>query len=53
MEKAGRKWLLKLVETPEYLTAHRSLQAWTVLSAGMLFTGLLGGVLLVVTGREP
>jgi PAS domain S-box-containing protein len=33
------------------LEAHRSLQAWLVLGGGMLCTGLLGAVLLVVTGR--
>ncbi len=27
------------------------MQAWTVLASGMLLTGLLGGVLLVITGR--
>jgi PAS domain S-box-containing protein len=51
MEAAGRRWMLHFVQTPEYLTAHRSLQAWSVLAGGMLFTGMLGGVLLVVTGR--
>jgi PAS domain S-box-containing protein len=49
---AGRRWTLHFVQTAEYIAANRSLQAWTVLSGGMLFTGLLGAVLLVVTGRE-
>jgi signal transduction histidine kinase len=48
---AGRQWTLRFVQTPQYLAAHRSLQAWSVLAGGMLFTGLLGGVLVVVTGR--
>jgi PAS domain-containing protein len=52
IEVAGRRWTLHFVQTPEYIAANRSLQAWTVLSGGMLFTGLLGAVLLVVTGRE-
>ena len=52
VEAAGRRWTLHFAQTPQYLAANRSLQAWTVLSGGMLFTGLLGGVLLVVTGRE-
>src|SRR5450432_2073301 len=51
-EIAGRRWTLNFMQTPEYIAANRSLQAWTVLSGGMLFTGLLGAVLLVVTGRE-
>jgi PAS domain S-box-containing protein len=49
---AGREWTLRFVQTPEYLTANRSWQGLTILAAGMLFTGLLGGVLLVLTGRE-
>jgi signal transduction histidine kinase len=48
---AGRRWTLRFVQTPAYLAAQRSIQAWTVLIGGMLLTGLLGGVLLVVTGR--
>ena len=48
---AGRQWTLRFVQTPAYLAAQRSIQAWTVLGGGMLLTGLLGGVLLVVTGR--
>ena len=48
----GRRWALWLVPTPAYLAAQRSMLSWTVLAGGMLFTGLLGAVLLVVTGRE-
>jgi PAS domain S-box-containing protein len=51
IEVAGRKWTLRFVQTPVYLAAQRSMQAWTVLAGGMILTGLLGGVLLVVTGR--
>ncbi len=47
----GRRWTLHFALTAEYVATHRSMQAWTVLASGMLFTGLLGGVLLVVTGR--
>ncbi len=51
IDVAGRKWTLRFVRTPLYLAAQRSMQAWTVLAGGMLLTGLLGGVLLVITGR--
>ena len=51
IEVAGRRWALRFALTPEYLAAHRSMQAWSVLAGGMLFTGLMGAVLLVVTGR--
>ncbi|HYF01517.1 MAG TPA: CHASE domain-containing protein [Planctomycetota bacterium] len=48
---AGRPWRLQFPLTEEYLAAHRSWAAWSVLAAGMLFTGFLGALLLVLTGR--
>ena len=52
IEMAGRKWLLESSLSPEYLLAHRSWQSWSVLLVGLLFTGLLGAFLLVVTGHR-
>src|SRR5438094_2840060 len=52
MEMAGRKWSLESSLSPEYLRAHRSWQSWSVLAVGLLFTGLLGAFLLVVTGHR-
>ncbi|MBI2807512.1 MAG: PAS domain S-box protein [Planctomycetes bacterium] len=51
IDGAGRNWTLQFTPSETYLAEHRSLQAWTVLAGGMLCTGLLGAVLLVVTGR--
>jgi PAS domain S-box-containing protein len=51
IDGVGRRWKLHFVATPAYHVTHRSLQAWAMLAGGMLFTGLLGAVLLVVTGR--
>ena len=34
------------------MLAHRSWQSWSVLAVGLLFTGLLGAFLLVVTGHR-
>jgi signal transduction histidine kinase len=48
---AGRRWTLRFYPTLEYLAAHRSWQAWTVLAASLLFTSLLGAFLLILTGR--
>jgi CHASE1-domain containing sensor protein len=48
---AGRRWELRVIPTPAYLTTHRPWQAWGVLVGGLLFTGLLGGFLLLVIGR--
>jgi PAS domain-containing protein len=52
IEMAGRKWSLESSLSPEYLRAHRSWQSWSVLAVGLLFTGLLGAFLLVVTGHR-
>src|SRR5207248_749145 len=49
IEMAGRKWSLESALSPEYLLAHRAWQSWSVLAVGLLFTGLLGAFLLVVT----
>ena len=50
-EMAGRRWIIQFAPTKEYLAAQRSWQVWSVLAGGLLFTGLLGAFLLVVTGR--
>jgi hypothetical protein len=47
----NHKWILRSVRDNHYLIAHPSLNAWMVLAGGLLFTSLLGGFLLVLTGR--
>jgi signal transduction histidine kinase len=47
---AGRRWTLEITPTPMYLASHLSWQAWTILAGGLLFTAVLGALLLVVTG---
>jgi len=51
LDLAGRRWELRFIPTREYLVLHRSWESWGVLVLGMLFTGLLGAFLLIVTGR--
>jgi PAS domain S-box-containing protein len=46
-----RRWRLEIAPTAAQLASQRSWQAWTVLAAGLLFVGLLGIVLLIITGR--
>jgi PAS domain S-box-containing protein len=48
---AGRRWVLQFAPTLAYLAAHQSIQPWTVLVGGLLFSSLLGAFLLIVTGR--
>jgi len=51
VELAGRRWALHFVPTLTYLAARQSLQPWTVLVGGLLFTSLLGAFLLILTGH--
>jgi PAS domain S-box-containing protein len=51
IEMAGRQWVLQVAPTRAYLTEHRSWYAWSILTGGVLFVGLLGAFLLVLTGR--
>lgn len=50
MNIVGRSWRLVMSPSAEYLHAHRGWQGWSVLTAGLLFTSLLGALLLVITG---
>jgi signal transduction histidine kinase/integral membrane sensor domain MASE1 len=51
VELAGRRWRLHFAPTLAYLAAQQSLQPWTVLGGGLVFTGALGVFLMIVTGR--
>lgn len=48
----GRVWRAQFSLPERYLVPQSSWQLWTLLAAGLLFTGLLGMFLLVVIGRE-
>lgn len=48
----GRKWVLRLSPTQEYIARHRPENAWMILSSGLLITGLVVGFTLVLVGRE-
>ncbi len=51
LNMAGRLWILRFSASSEYLLVQRSWQRWALLAGGLLFTGLLGILLLLVTGR--
>lgn len=51
LDLAGRRMTLQFGITQEYIAAHRSLQAWSILAGGLVLTGMLGTYLLVSTGR--
>ncbi|WP_374245784.1 CHASE domain-containing protein [Zoogloea sp.] len=47
-----REWLLQVTADERYLESQRSLNAWAVGVAGLLFTTLLQALLLGLTGRN-
>lgn len=47
----GRQLLISVAPTEKFLTEHVSLQSWFVLAGGLLFCSLLGGFLLLISGR--
>ena len=47
----GRTWVLEARPDEQFLAATRGWQSWLVLAGSLLFTSLLGSLLLVVTGR--
>lgn len=51
LDVGGRKWRIEFLPLPDYLVIHRAWQAWTTLAGGLLFTGLLGALLLLITGQ--
>ena len=51
LQIGGRQWGLQFTPTPEYLSAQDTWHVWLVLAGSLLFSGLLGAFMLVVTGR--
>lgn len=51
MTLGGRQLLITVTPTEKYLTDNVSLQSWFVLAGGLLFCSLLGGFLLLISGR--
>jgi PAS domain S-box-containing protein len=47
----GRRLLISVTPTEKFLTENVSLQSWFVLAGGLLFCSLLGGFLLLISGR--
>ena len=47
----GRRLLLSIAPTEKFISEHVSLQSWFVLAGGLLFCSLLGGFLLLISGR--
>lgn len=50
-EFSGRKLKLEILPSEAYLESNKSTQSWTVLAGGLLLTAMLGGFLLILSGR--
>jgi len=48
----GRQYLLRFSPTAQYMQNEHSWASWTVLAAGLLMTGLLGALLLLISGQR-
>ncbi|RZT05905.1 PAS domain S-box-containing protein/diguanylate cyclase (GGDEF) domain-containing protein [Duganella sp. CF402] len=48
----GRIYELTLAPTPAYLQQQRGWQSWTVLTCGLLLTGLLGTLMMLISGER-
>jgi diguanylate cyclase (GGDEF)-like protein/PAS domain S-box-containing protein len=48
----GRIYELTLAPTPAYLQQQRGWQSWTVLTCGLLLTGLLGALMMLISGER-
>ncbi|RHW77783.1 EAL domain-containing protein [Colwellia sp. RSH04] len=48
----GRTWQLTITPTTSYIETHLALLAWQILLLGLIFTGLLQGLLLSITGQH-
>ncbi len=49
---AGRNWELQIVETLASVLTRQTWHVWFVLVGGILFTGIMGAFLLIITGRK-
>lgn len=51
LDIGGRQWQITIVPTARFLASKVSLESWFVLAGGLLFCSLLGGFLLLISGR--
>ena len=52
LEQLGRSLEFRVSATSQFMREHRGLQSWSILIGGVSFTGLLGVLLLVMTGSR-
>jgi len=52
LEVAGRKWMVIYSATPDFIAARSSWRPWGLLLAGLVFTGLVAGFLVIVRHAE-
>lgn len=52
IDPGGRRWVLHVAPTQEFITKHRIKNAWIVLVGGMFATGLMTAFTMLLTGRD-
>nr|WP_269106668.1 EAL domain-containing protein [Massilia sp. TS11] len=52
LQFGGRSYRLRIAPSSAYLAQHRGWQSWSVLTGGLLLTGLLGALLLLVSAER-
>lgn len=52
LEFAGRQWRAEINPTRDFLSQHRSANAWIILSGGMLIAGFVSAFFLLLSGRS-
>ena len=52
LDVGGRRWIFQTAPTQVFLARNRQQDAWIVLILGLVFTGLVGAFVVVLTGRE-
>lgn len=52
LDVGGRRWILRTTPTAAFVGRNFSHDAWLILLGGLLLTGGVGAVALIITGRE-
>ncbi|WP_161984401.1 response regulator [Mariprofundus erugo] len=50
LEYGGRHYRIEISPTQSYLARHKGIESWSFLTAGLFSTGILAGMMLLITG---
>lgn len=52
IQVAQENWSIHYILSSSYLLSNKSMLSWSILASGLLFTGSIGIILLIVTGQQ-